>query len=84
MGLFEKLKYQIDTTESKTKKSHIKNLFIIALADGRLENAEFDFILQVADNMYVERSVVQNIYSNMNDIPFNSTTASKTEIRSDV
>jgi hypothetical protein len=70
MGIFEKLKYQIDTTESKLKKSHIKNLFSVALADGIMANVEFDYILEVADNMYVERAVVQNIYSNLNDVPF--------------
>lgn len=70
MGLFEKLKFQIDTAESKIKKSHIKNLFIVALADDRIENDEFDFILRVGDSMYLERSVILHIHSNLDDVPF--------------
>ncbi|MBM3455990.1 MAG: hypothetical protein FJX80_12745 [Bacteroidetes bacterium] len=70
MGLFEKFKYQFDNQESKAKKSHLRNLFIVALADGKLENIEFEFILHIADNMYIDRSIVREIHSNLNDIPF--------------
>jgi uncharacterized tellurite resistance protein B-like protein len=68
MGLFDKLKYQLSNTDVKAKKSHIKNLFAVALADGRLENIEFEFILHVADNMYLPRQVVREIHASQEDI----------------
>lgn len=70
MGLYEKLKYQLDNKELKTKKSHLRNLFTVALADGKLENIEFEYILHVADNLYIDRHIVREIHSNLNDIPF--------------
>jgi Tellurite resistance protein TerB. len=70
MGFLDKLKYQLDNAETKAKKSHVKNLFLVALADGRLENIEFDFILHVADNLYLDRQTVREIHGNLNDISF--------------
>lgn len=68
MGLFDKLKYQLDNAEVKAKKSHIRNLLAVALADGRLENIEFEFILHIADNLYLSREVVREIHASPNDI----------------
>ncbi len=69
MGFLDRLKYQIESEDTKAKKSHIKNLFSVALADGRLENIEFEFILNVADNLYLRRETVQQIHGSLNDIP---------------
>ena len=68
MGLFEKLKNTIDTSEVKRKKSHLKNLYSIALADGMLSNREFDFMLSVASKIYLNPSVVQNVINFPDDI----------------
>jgi uncharacterized tellurite resistance protein B-like protein len=70
MGFLDKLKYQLDNTDTKAKKSHIKNLFSVALADGKLENIEFDFILHVADNLYLDRQTVREIHGSLTDVPF--------------
>ena len=52
MGLLEKLKNTVESNEIKRKKSHLKNLFSIAMADGKLTNEEYDFLLLVAQINY--------------------------------
>jgi hypothetical protein len=70
MGLFEKFKNTIESNELKRKKSHLKNLFSIAMADGKLANEEFDLLLSIANKMYLDNSVVQNVIHFPDDIAF--------------
>lgn len=70
MGIFEKLKNTIEPNELKRKKSHLKNLYTVAMADGKLTNEEFDFLLNVANKLYLNPSVVQNVIHFTDDISF--------------
>jgi len=70
MGFFEKIKNSVESTETKSKKSHLKNLYLIAMADGNLDNSEFDFLLNVANKLYLNPSVVQNVIQYPDDIQF--------------
>lgn len=70
MGLFEKFKNTIEPNELKRKKSHLKNLYSVAMADGKLANEEFDFLLSVANKLYINPSVVQNVIHFPDDISF--------------
>ena len=70
MGFFEKLKNVVESNELKRKKSHIKNLYSVAMADGILANVEFDFLLSIANKMYINPSVVQNVIHYLDDISF--------------
>jgi hypothetical protein len=70
MGFFEKIKNTFDSSEMKRKKSHLKNLYQIALADGKIENKEFDFLLSVCDRIYLERNNLQEIVNYCEDIQF--------------
>lgn len=70
MGFFEKLKNTLESSELKRKKSHLKNLFSVAMADNRLENEEFEFMLTVANRLYLDPSIVQNIIQFPDDIMF--------------
>jgi len=70
MGIFEKFRNTIETNELKRKKSHLKNLYQIAMTDGNLANVEFDFLLSIANKMYLQPSVVQNVVSFPDDISF--------------
>jgi len=70
MGIFEKLKNTIETNEIKRKKSHLKNLYSIALADGKIVNEEYDFLLSVANKLYINQSVLQNVIHFPEDISF--------------
>lgn len=70
MGLFEKFKNTVSSSELKSKKSHLKNLYSVAMADGKLENMESDFLINIANKLYVEPSVVQNIIRFPEDILF--------------
>ena len=54
--LFEKIFNTLEPSDMKNKKSHIKNLYSVAMADGILENIEFEFMLSVAD---ISHSVFQ-------------------------
>lgn len=71
MGLLGKLKNQMNSSELKSKKSHIKNMYAIALSDGKLHNNEFDFILHVGVNkLYLDGKTVQEIINQAADISF--------------
>jgi len=70
MGLLEKLKNTVESNEIKRKKSHLKNLFSIAMADGKLTNEEYDFLLLVAQRMYLDKSIIQNVINFTDDISF--------------
>lgn len=70
MGFFEKIKNSVESAETKSKKSHLKNLYLIAMADGNLDNSEFDFLLNVANKLYLNPSVVQNVIQYPDDIQF--------------
>lgn len=71
MGLFGKLKNQFNSSELKSKKSHIKNMYAIALCDGDLDNDEFDFIIHTGVNkLYLDGNTVQEIINNAEDINF--------------
>lgn len=70
MGIFEKIKNTIEPNELKRKKSHLKNLYSVAMADGKLTNEEFDFLLSVANKLYINPSVVQSIVHFPEDISF--------------
>lgn len=70
MGFFEKFKNVIESDELKRKKSHLKNLYSVAMADGILANEEFDFLLNIANKLYVHPSVVQNVIHYPDDISF--------------
>ncbi|QNF31224.1 hypothetical protein HUW51_00260 (plasmid) [Adhaeribacter swui] len=70
MGLFEKLKNSVESSEVKRKKSHLKNLYSIALADGNFTNREFDFMLAVASKLYLDPSIVQHVVNFPDDIAF--------------
>lgn len=71
MGLFGKLKNQMNSSEMKSKKSHIKNMYAIALSDGKLHNNEFDFILHIGINkLFLDGKTVQEIINQAEDISF--------------
>jgi len=63
MGLFGKIKNQLNSPELKSKKSHIRNLFVIALSDGELHNNEFEFILHIGKNkLFLDGNIIQEIF----------------------
>lgn len=70
MGFFEKLKNAVESDDLKRKKSHLKNLYTVAMADGILSNEEFDFLLSIANKLYLNPSVVQNVIHYPDDISF--------------
>jgi len=70
MGFLEKFKNTIEPAELKRKKSHLKNLYSVAMADGRIVNEEFDFLLNIANKLYLNPSVVQNVVNFPDDISF--------------
>jgi uncharacterized tellurite resistance protein B-like protein len=70
MGFFEKVRNVLDSSEMKRKKSHLKNLYQIALADGMIANQEFDFLLNVCDRIYINREILQEVINFSDDIQF--------------
>lgn len=71
MGFFGKLKNQFNSSELKSKKSHVRNMYAIALCDGELDNNEFDFIMHISTNkLYLDGKTVQEIINNSDEISF--------------
>jgi len=66
MGLFE----VFSSNEDKRKKSHLKNLVMIAMADGQLDGSELDLLIEIAGNWGYTREDVVAIYKNPDGIKF--------------
>ncbi|MEP2688861.1 hypothetical protein [Maribacter dokdonensis] len=50
-----------ESFDKKKRKSHFKNLLAVAMADGNLDNIEFDYIMQLADKCYMSRDEVKRV-----------------------
>jgi len=59
-----------DSYDRKKRKSHFKNLLSVAMADGKIENIEFDYILSLAEKFYMDKSEVQRVLDNPGEIGF--------------
>ncbi|MCB0751739.1 MAG: hypothetical protein KDC52_09710 [Ignavibacteriae bacterium] len=70
MRIVKKIKNIFDSYELKSKKSYLKNVYSVALADGQLANEEFELLLNVADKLYLNEEVVQEIIHYAEDVPF--------------
>lgn len=50
-----------ESFDKKKRKSHFKNLLAVAMADGNLDNVEFEYIMQLADKCYMTRDEVKRV-----------------------
>ncbi|APQ18791.1 TerB family tellurite resistance protein [Maribacter hydrothermalis] len=50
-----------ESFDKKKRKSHFKNLLAVAMADGKLDNIEFDYIMQLADKCYMTGDEVKRV-----------------------
>ena len=66
MGLQE----LFDSYDKKKRKNHFKNLLAVAFADGKIENVEFDYIIQLAEKCYMTPAEVQQVIDNPDTIGF--------------
>ncbi len=66
MGLFNIFKQN----EEDKNRSHIKNLLEVAIADGNLDDDEFNLILKIAGSYDISEEEVKNIRSNPGSISF--------------
>jgi len=66
MGLQE----LFESFDKKKRKSHFKNLLAVAMADGKLDNIEFDFIMNLARNCYMSQDEVQRVIDYPEQISF--------------
>ena len=62
--------FNIFGSESEKRKSHIKNLIAVAMADGHLDKEEWDFLMNIAQNLGMETDEIQNIKNNPDDVKF--------------
>ena len=66
MGLFNIFRQN----EEDKNRSHIKNLIEVAIADGNLDDNEFDLILKIAGSYDISAEEVKNIRNNPGNITF--------------
>lgn len=66
MGLQE----LFESFDKKKRKSHFKNLLVVAMVDGKLDNKEFDFIMNLARNCYMSQDEVQRVIDYPEQISF--------------
>ena len=50
-----------ESFDKKKRKSHFKNLLAVAMADGNLDNVEFEYIMQLANKCYMTKEEVQRV-----------------------
>ncbi len=66
MGLQE----LFESFDKKKRKSHFKNLLAMAMADGKLDNIEFDFIMQLAQKCYMSQEEIKRVLDSPEQINF--------------
>jgi len=66
MGLQE----LFESFDKKKRKSHFKNLLAVAMADGKLDNIEFEHIMNLARKCYMSQDEVQRVIDNPELINF--------------
>ncbi|MDX9697777.1 MAG: hypothetical protein RBT49_18435 [Bacteroidales bacterium] len=59
-----------ESYDKRKRKSHFKNLLAVALADGKMENVEFDFILHLAEKCYMLEKEVKRVIEHPEAITF--------------
>jgi uncharacterized tellurite resistance protein B-like protein len=52
------------------RKSHVKNLVTVALADGQLSPEEWELLVSIADRLGITERETDNIKNNPDDISF--------------
>ena len=55
--------------DKKKRRSHFKNLFSIARADGNVDRAEMDLVIGLAEKFHMSTEEVTRIIRNPEDIP---------------
>ncbi|MCX2742286.1 hypothetical protein OO013_00340 [Mangrovivirga sp. M17] len=60
MGILEKL-FGNDTKE---KKSHLRNLILVALVDGKIDKKELDLLKRLSENLDISKSEFENLIEN--------------------
>lgn len=66
MGLQE----LFESYDKSKRKSHFKNLLAMAMADGKIENVEFDYIMQLANKCYMSEDEIKRVIQNPAAIAF--------------
>lgn len=66
MGLQE----MFESYDKRKRKSHFKNLLAVAMADGKMENIEFDFIMHLASKSYMSEEEVRRVIEHPDLIAF--------------
>lgn len=59
-----------ESFDKKKRKSHFKNLLAVAMADGKLDNIEFDYIMTLANKCYMSQDEVQRVIDHPEQITF--------------
>lgn len=59
-----------ESYDKRKRKSHFKNLLAVAMADGKLENVEFDYILTLAEKCYMTPDEVKRVIDYPSEIAF--------------
>lgn len=57
MGLQE----LFESFDKKKRKSHFKNLLAVAMVDGKIDNVEFDYIMNLASKCYMSHEEIQRV-----------------------
>lgn len=65
MGLFSMF-----GSDEEKRKSHIKNLIAVAMADGHLADEEWALLSRVAERLKMSAEEIQNIRNNPSEVKF--------------
>lgn len=66
MGIQE----MFESYDKRKRKSHFKNLLAVAMADGKMENVEFDYLIQLANKCYMSEEEVKRVIEHPEAIAF--------------
>ncbi len=77
MGLFSFFR----SDQKEKRQSHIKNLLEIAIADGKLDEKELEFVISIAEHYKMTREDVMEIRKNPSKIRFQPPTDYKMKVK---
>lgn len=77
MGLFS----VFDRNEHNKKKSHLKNLIELALADGNIDDVEIKLLMEIASKLDMSAEDIEDIRNHPENIKFTPPSSEKAKIR---
>jgi len=77
MGLFD----FFTNSEQKQRKSHLRNLLQVGMADGNLDQVELEYLIDLARKLNMPEEELQEILNGVNEVKFSAPSSFKEKVK---